>query len=122
MDNTILVALITILGSALTFYLTKRHQIDVEWQHEKLNHYAVADKYKDTMEDIYKAKKKPLLSKKIALYLSKRFTGLTNREIGESFGIGHSAVSKAAMDISRLIIEDKRIKKGVEGMISHFEV
>lgn len=41
MDTTILVALITILGSALTFYLTKRHQIDVEWQHEKLNHYKV---------------------------------------------------------------------------------
>ncbi|MEA2086857.1 MAG: transposase, partial [Candidatus Caldatribacteriota bacterium] len=41
-----------------------------------------ADKYRDSVEDIYKAKKKPLLSKKIAVYLSKRLTGLTNREIG----------------------------------------
>lgn len=73
-------------------------------------------------EDIYKAKKKPLLSKKIALYLSKRLTGLTNREIGGYFGIGHSAVSKAAMDMERLIAKNKRIRKEVEGVISHFEV
>jgi hypothetical protein len=25
----------------LTFFLTKRHQLKVEWQHEKLNHYKV---------------------------------------------------------------------------------
>lgn len=45
MDNTIIVAIITVSGSivvaALTFYLTKRHQLKVEWQHEKLNHYKV---------------------------------------------------------------------------------
>ena len=45
MDTTIIVAIITVSGSivvaALTFYLTKRHQLKVEWQHEKLNHYKV---------------------------------------------------------------------------------
>jgi hypothetical protein len=45
MDSTILVAIITVSGSilvaAITFYLTKSHQLKVEWQHEKLNHYKV---------------------------------------------------------------------------------
>ena len=45
MDSNILVAVITssgaILVAAVTFYLTKRHQFEVEWRHEKLNHYKV---------------------------------------------------------------------------------
>lgn len=45
MTDSILVAIITASGSilvaALTFYLTKRHQLKVEWQKEKLNHYKV---------------------------------------------------------------------------------
>jgi hypothetical protein len=45
MGSNILVAAITssgaILVAAITFYLTKRHQLEVEWQHEKLNHYKV---------------------------------------------------------------------------------
>lgn len=45
MDSSILVAVITASGSvllaALTFYLTKKHQLKVEWQKEKLNHYKV---------------------------------------------------------------------------------
>lgn len=82
----------------------------------------VADKFKDSAEDIYKAKKKPLLSKKIAIYLSRRFTELNNREIGKYFDIGHSAVSKAAMDIEKIIKENKKIRKEVEEIISHFEV
>ena len=45
MDDTILVAIITVSGSilvaALTFYLTKRHEIKVQWQREKINHYKV---------------------------------------------------------------------------------
>ena len=45
MDTSVIVALITasssILAAAIMFYLTKRHQWEVEWQHEKLNHYKV---------------------------------------------------------------------------------
>ena len=45
MDTSIVVATITASGSilvaALTFYLTKRHQFNVEWQNQKLNHYKV---------------------------------------------------------------------------------
>jgi hypothetical protein len=45
MDNSVLVAVITssgaILVAAITFYLTKKHQFEIEWRHEKLNHYKV---------------------------------------------------------------------------------
>jgi hypothetical protein len=45
MDHTVFVAIIgasgSILVAALTFVLTKWHQLKVEWQHEKLNHYKV---------------------------------------------------------------------------------
>ena len=45
MSDSIIITLITVSGSilvaALTFYLTKRHELSVEWQHEKLNHYKV---------------------------------------------------------------------------------
>ena len=45
MNSSIFVAIITVSGSiviaAITFYLTKKHQLDVEWQHNKLNHYRV---------------------------------------------------------------------------------
>jgi len=43
MDNSVLIAIITASGSvivaAVSFYLTKRHQIKSEWKKEKLNHY-----------------------------------------------------------------------------------
>jgi hypothetical protein len=43
MNNTIVVAIITasasVIVAALTFYLTKRHELSVQWRGEKLNHY-----------------------------------------------------------------------------------
>ena len=45
MEITIIVSIIMVSGSiivaALTFYLTKWHEIKVEWQKQKLNHYKV---------------------------------------------------------------------------------
>jgi len=45
MNTTIIATLITVFGSimvaALTFYFTKKHEIKVEWQKQKLNHYKV---------------------------------------------------------------------------------
>lgn len=45
MSVNILVAIITasasVIVAALTFYLTKRHELSVQWQGEKLNHYKV---------------------------------------------------------------------------------
>ena len=45
MGGSIIVAIITVSGSifvaALTFLLTKRHQLKADWQQHKLNHYKV---------------------------------------------------------------------------------
>ena len=45
MNDSIVVAIITASGSvavaALVFYLTKRHELYVQWRGEKLNHYKV---------------------------------------------------------------------------------
>ena len=55
---------------------------------------ATATVYKVAPEVLYKAVKKSLLAKKAAVYLLKRYSGLTNRAIGAMFGISYSAVSK----------------------------
>lgn len=43
MDTTIIITLITVVGtvivSAFTFYFTKRHELNVDWQKQKINHY-----------------------------------------------------------------------------------
>lgn len=45
MDNAVIVTIITVSGSILvaagTFLFTKRHEVKVEWQKQKLNHYKV---------------------------------------------------------------------------------
>ncbi|MHB8150346.1 MAG: hypothetical protein ACYDIB_09295 [Desulfobulbia bacterium] len=45
MNAAIVVAIITasasVVVAALTFYLTKRHELSVQWRSEKLNHYKV---------------------------------------------------------------------------------
>ena len=82
----------------------------------------VAAYYKQGLEALRKAKKKPLLAKKIAVYLLKRMTALTNKEIGREFGIGYSGVSWVAQDVERLIREEKKIKDDIEVIISHLKV
>ena len=66
-------------------------------------------------------KTRPATEKKIAMYLLKRLTALTNNQIGKIFGISFSAVSKAAKDIVRLIEKDADIRKTTEGLISSFK-
>ena len=45
MNDAIIVAIISVSGglvvAAVTFYLTKRHELFVQWRNEKLNHYKV---------------------------------------------------------------------------------
>jgi REP element-mobilizing transposase RayT len=78
--------------------------------------------YKKEPGFLRKAKNKPLLAKKVAVYLMKMFTSLTNIEIGNEFGISYTAVSKAAKDIERLRLEDKRLSADVEKIVSRFKV
>lgn len=45
LNNTIVAAIITaaasVIVAAITFYLTKRHELSVQWRGEKLNHYKI---------------------------------------------------------------------------------
>ena len=78
--------------------------------------------YKKSREEIYNSKKKPLLARKAAIYLSKRLTGLTNKEIGEAFKITYSAVSKSYKDMERIMKKEKKTRRDIETIISHFKV
>ncbi len=66
-------------------------------------------------------KNKPLKERKVAIYLLKRFTGLTNPEIGKKFAITFSAVSKAAKYVEVLMGKDKMVRRKVETIISSFK-
>ena len=81
----------------------------------------VANKYKIKKEIIYLSKKKPILARKLSIYLVKRLSDLSNKEIGSSFNISYSAVSKAFGDMDRLIKEDKQLRKVAEDIFSHFK-
>jgi REP element-mobilizing transposase RayT len=81
-----------------------------------------AKRFKISPKELYSSKKKPLLSRKAAIYLSKRLTGLTNKEIGEAFKITYSAVSKSCNDMEKVIKENPRIRRDIETIISHFKV
>jgi REP element-mobilizing transposase RayT len=82
----------------------------------------IAQKYGNTPEDLCRLKKRPGEARKIAVYCLKRFTGLTNAQIGKEFGISDSAVSKAAGDVERLIREKPETGKRLEKLISNFKV
>ena len=71
---------------------------------------------------LLKSKRKPLLARKIAVYLLKRISGLTNEQIGAKFEITYSAVSKIAQDVERRRIKDKKMAKDIDNIISHFKV
>ncbi|MEI8348985.1 MAG: transposase [Candidatus Omnitrophota bacterium] len=77
----------------------------------------VADYYKKEPEVLYKAAKKPVLAKKIAVYLLKKLTGLTNKEIGDMFGIGYSGVSWIAQNVEGIISRDTKVKEDIARLI-----
>jgi len=82
---------------------------------------AVAKKYKISPRELCSMKKRPLTKKQIAIYLLRRFTPLTNREVGDIFSMKYQAVSKSAYHIGRLIKERPDVKEDVEELISNFE-
>lgn len=82
---------------------------------------AVAEAYKCKVEDIKGSKNRAFTAKKIAIYLLKRYTSLTNPEIGEIFELTFSAISKAAKEGKMFIQRDREVKKIVKKIISSFK-
>ena len=84
---------------------------------QEVSHY-----YQKEPEILYKARKKPLLAKKIAVYFLKKLTALTNKEIGDKFNIGYSGVSWIVQNVVGLAGKDKRIKGDIKTINSHLKV
>ncbi|MFC1668247.1 transposase [Chlamydiota bacterium] len=59
--------------------------------------------------------------RKIAIYIAKRLTEKSNREIGAAFGISYTAVSKIAKSIEQNLVENKKLKKIINKLISRFK-
>ncbi|HWR88990.1 MAG TPA: hypothetical protein VN260_01905 [Dissulfurispiraceae bacterium] len=55
----------------------------------------------------------PELAKKVCIYLSHRYGGLSLREIGEYFGIGESAVSQASRRFEGTL-DDRELRRRVD--------
>jgi chromosomal replication initiation ATPase DnaA len=81
----------------------------------------VTSYYKTTIADIKESTGRPMYKKYILVYLLRRLTGLSNREIGRYVGMRPSAVSKAGMAIERQRDKDRRIKPVVRTIVSKFE-
>lgn len=97
-----------------------------DWQKEEVSHRralkgalgtkdvlnAISKHYKVSMEEILRNKSGEL--RKIAIYMIKRHTGATNRQIGELFGdISYSAVAKAYQRFSKQLGKDKTMRKKI---------
>lgn len=82
---------------------------------------AVAKHFNKSAQELLRTKTRPATEKKIAIYLIKQLTSLTNNQTGKLFGITFSAVSKAACDAAALMEEDLKVRKTIEGLISTFK-
>ncbi|MCL4558496.1 MAG: hypothetical protein M1491_07695 [Deltaproteobacteria bacterium] len=82
---------------------------------------SITKKYDTDMADLSKLKHHPSKEKKVAIYLLKRYSNLSNAEIGEHFGLSYLSVSKAAGSLEKQMYEDKELKKGIDDIISHFK-
>ena len=80
----------------------------------------VARRYKKNPEELVNSKIRSAIEKQIAMYLVRRYTGLTNGEIGKIFKMKARAVSKAGTKIERVMEENKNTGSQVKKLISNF--
>jgi len=55
-------------------------------------------------------------ARRICFYLARRLTQMSNGEIGERFGVGYSAVSKAYLSIRRDLQGDRKLRTAVKDL------
>ncbi len=67
-------------------------------------------------DEILRGKFQRLLVRKVAIYLARRFTGLTLREIGEAFGVDYTTVHMAARRLEELRRADPSVESFVSGL------
>lgn len=62
-------------------------------------------------QDIRKPGRRDNKARQICLYLLKKYTDMSNEDIGKYFAVGYTAVSQAVLRLKREMEKDKRIKK-----------
>lgn len=82
----------------------------------------VAGAFKTKEEVVRGRRGRANTARKVALYLAKRYTGLSNKAIGDLFGgIHYSAVSKASETLREEMISDERLSRLVGRLDSQFK-
>ncbi len=82
---------------------------------------AVTKYYKISIHELTQSTARPMRARQVLIYLLRKFTGLSNRTIGELVGMRHSAVSKAGLTIERLLEIDGSMIRTVQTIVSNFE-
>lgn len=67
-------------------------------------------------EEILRGKFQRVLARKVGLYLVRRFTGLTLRQIGEAFGVDYTTVHMASRRVEELRERDPSVNEFVTSM------
>ncbi|MFH1062630.1 MAG: transposase [Candidatus Omnitrophota bacterium] len=83
---------------------------------------AVGAVFKENNNEVLGKKNSQSNLRKIAIYLARRITQLSNKEIGAHFNISDSAVGKAVHRVSELLQEDQGLKKRTNELFSVFRV
>jgi len=82
---------------------------------------AVTTYYRISIEELKRSKARPMRARSVLIYLLRKYTGLTNREIGELVGMRYSAVSKSGLTIECLIETNESIRRKIKTIVSNFE-
>jgi len=77
--------------------------------------------YKISLKELLRSKTRPTTRRQLLIYLLRRYTGLTNREIGDIVDMSYSAVSKAGLAVERILEENRSIKREIKAIVSSFE-
>jgi putative transposase len=81
----------------------------------------VTEYYKTTIEEMKKSMNRPMHAKHVLVYLLRRLTGLSNREIGRYVGMRPAAVSRAGISIEQRLNENKNMKRAVNKIVLKVE-
>lgn len=82
---------------------------------------AVTEYYGMTIEEIVRSNNRPMHAKHVLVYLMRRLTGLSNREIGRYVKMRPSAVSRAGISIEQQLMTNKHVRRAVNKIVSKVE-
>lgn len=82
---------------------------------------AVTVRYHKTLQEIKNTKTRPMKEKQMLIYLLRRHTGLTNKEIAGELGMKFSAVSKTDHRMKQFMVRDEGLRREAEKIMSNVE-